>query len=73
MNTICYRGKIYAFPKNDDSNPDRFYKERIWFIVRNIGKAPFERLESISYIWMNHTFYQLEYDHHIMSELAEYS
>lgn len=75
MNTIQYKGKIYIFPpkSSDDTYPDKINNDRLWFIVKNIDKGSFEHITNMSYIWMMNKFYNLEYDHHIMSELSEYT
>jgi hypothetical protein len=75
INTIQYKGKIYVFPPtspNEDELP-KIYTDRLWFIIKNINKSSIEHVVNMSYIWSNHKYFNLEYDHHIMSELSEYT
>lgn len=73
MITIVYKKRMYVFPSNPDpSVPDKIYSERLWFIVKNIGRAPYEQVVNMSNIWANNRFYSLEYAPHIMSVLDDY-
>lgn len=73
MITIVYKKRMYVFPKNTDlSVPDKVYNERLWFIVKNIGRAPYDYVVNMSHIWANKHFYNLEYVPHIMSQLDDY-
>lgn len=70
MDTILYKGKMYIFRKknNEDSNT-KMHTERLWFIVKHLHKGSYEYINNISYIWMNHKFFELEYAPEVMSEL----
>ena len=72
MNIIHYKGKIFIFPKTSDGEPSKIYNDRLWFIVKNIDKGSFDYISTLSHVWINHKYYNLEYDHHIMSELEDY-
>ena len=73
MNIIQYKGKIHTFDKNTENIPDNIYIDRLWFIVKNIDKASYEYIINMSYIWINHKHYNLQYDAHIMSALEEFN
>lgn len=68
MDTIHYKGKMYVFPKKSNLNT-KMNTERLWFIVKHLHKGSYEYINNISYIWMNHKFYELEYAPSVMSEL----
>lgn len=69
METIHYKGKMYIFPNKNNSNNAKMNNERQWFIVKHLHKGTYEYINNISYIWMNHKFFELEYAPEIMSAL----
>jgi hypothetical protein len=71
MKIINHKGKIYVFPKNTDTDCDKMYTDRLWFIVKNSDKGSLDYITNMSYIWMNNKYYNLEYEPHIMSALSE--
>lgn len=73
MNIIQYKGRIHVFDDNKENIPDNVYLDRLWFIVKNIGKGPYEHVVLMSHIWMNNKHYNLEYSPHIMCLLEEFN
>lgn len=72
MNTIQYKGKLFIFPKTDEVEPHKVQTDRRWFVAKNINKG-YTYVNNLSYIWMNHKHYQLEYDPHIQCQLDEFN
>jgi hypothetical protein len=72
LTTICWQGNTYVFHKMDKTETDEHFRDRVWWIVKNLDKASLEHLVNMSYIWSNVVHLKTRYDTKIMGELDTY-
>lgn len=68
MDVIQYNGKLFVFNKKSDE-PPKFKTNRLFYLVKNMDKG-YETAKNLSYIWMNHKYYNLDYDPEIMKMIS---
>lgn len=68
MLVISHKGKTYSFTKNDDIETTVMFKERCWWIVKNMenGKFDISSLVSFSHIWISMKYYNASYDDEVI-------
>lgn len=62
MLVITYQGQTYFFAKKDDTETETMFRDRCWWIVKNIDTANVEHIVSLSHIWISQKYYDVSYD-----------
>lgn len=63
MLVISYKGDIYKFIKKDATESDTMFRDRCWWIVKNIdNKHDINKLMSLSHIYVSIKYYNVSYD-----------
>ncbi len=64
MLVISHKGQTYCFTKTDDTETSTMFRERCWWIVKNIHNGNFDikKLISLSYVWISMKYYNASYD-----------
>ena len=69
---INYKGNLYIFKKDEDKEPIKIFRDRIWWVVRNMNKSlDFDTLVALSFIWANIKHNNVTYDDKIMKMLND--
>jgi hypothetical protein len=62
MLVITYQGQTYFFSKKDDTETETMFRDRCWWIVKNIDNDNVEHIVSLSHIWISQKYYDVSYD-----------
>jgi hypothetical protein len=65
MLVITYQGQTYRFAKKDNTETEAMFRDRCWWIVKNIDNDNVKNIEhiiSLSYIWISQKYYNVTYD-----------
>jgi hypothetical protein len=65
MLVITYQGQTYRFVKKDDTETVAMFRDRCWWIVKNIDNSNVKSLEhviALSHIWISLKCYDVTYD-----------
>lgn len=64
---INYKGNLYIFKKDEVSEPVKVFRDRIWWVLRNMNKSiDFDTLINLSYIWANIKHCNVTYNEDVM-------
>lgn len=67
MLVISHKGYIYKFTKNDATETASVFRDRCWWIVKNIDNKEYDidKLKSLSNIYVSIKYYGVSYDDNI--------
>lgn len=68
MLVISHKGYLYKFIKSDETETTSIFRDRCWWIVKNIGNKDYDidKLISLSNIYVSMKYYGVSYDDDII-------
>jgi hypothetical protein len=75
MLVITHQGNIYKFNKTDCTESDTMFRDRCWWIIKNIASPSpksIQRLTAMSHLWASNKYYGTTYDEEVMNEMQTY-
>lgn len=74
MLVISYLGNTYTFTKKDTTESEIMFRERCWWIVKNLVRRPGEikMIIALSHVWVAIKYFGATYESHIMKTLETY-
>ena len=74
MLVISYKGDIYKFIKKDETETTAIFRDRCWWIVKNIGNKDYDlhKLMSLSNIYVAMKYYGVSYDESIVEMMKTF-
>lgn len=67
MLVISYLGQTYKFTKTDSTENEYMFRDRCWWIVKNIDKSQnIDDLVALSHIWVSVKYLGCSYEEHVM-------
>lgn len=69
MLVISYLGDTYKFEKNEETEPQTMFRDRCWWIVKNIRNQEnisLNELISLSQIWVSMKYHKTLYQDDVM-------
>jgi hypothetical protein len=67
MLVISYKGDVYKFTKKDETETTAMFRDRCWWIVKNIENKEYnlDKLMSLSYIYVAMKYQGASYDENV--------
>lgn len=74
MLVISYKGYIYRFNKNDETETAAIFRDRCWWIIKNIENKDYnlDKLVSLSKIYIAMKYHGVSYDENIMEIMKDF-
>ena len=75
MLVISYKGYIYKFIKKDETETTSIFRDRCWWIVKNIDNKDYDldKLISLSNIYVAMKYYGVSYDEDITNIMKTFT
>lgn len=74
MLVISYKGDIYKFNKKDETETPTMFRDRCWWIVKNIDNKnhDIDKLTYLSNIYVSMKYYGVSYDDNVMETMSTF-
>ncbi len=75
MLVITHLGQTYSFVKNDEVETDQMFRDRCWWIVKNIHHHPqkdVKKLIALSHLWASCKYFNVDYGTEVADTLKCY-
>jgi hypothetical protein len=74
MLVISYKGDMYKFIKKDETETTAIFRDRCWWIVKNIDSKDYDldKLMSLSNIYVAMKYYGVSYDENIIEMMKTF-
>jgi hypothetical protein len=74
MLVISYKGDMYKFIKKDETETTAIFRDRCWWIVKNIDSKNYDldKLMSLSNIYVAMKYYGVSYDENIIEMMKTF-